>query len=174
MSSEKHNLQNKWTFWFDGFTNKQSQTYGTKILEIGKCETVERFWGIYEAIPKLSNIEVGSDISLFKNDIKPIWEEEEHIGGGRLTIILNNVEIDRCQQYWRDMLLTAIGETFPASFCINGIAFSVRQHNKIAIWLDKNGKDNIQLIAKKFREIVPVEGQIIYQSHDNSLDPIIC
>ena len=98
----EHKLYNEWTYWFDGFSNKSSEKYGTKIVEIGKCESAEEFWGIYDALPKLATMEVGSDISLFKKNIKPLWEDDGNRGGGRLTILLSNVNNENAQQYWRD------------------------------------------------------------------------
>ena len=100
----EHPLYNEWTFWFDSFSNKSSETYGTKIIEIGKCSTAEEFWGIYNAIPTMETMEIGSDISLFRKDIKPIWEDKANQGGGRLQIILTNTTMENCQQYWRDIV----------------------------------------------------------------------
>ena len=98
----EHKLFNEWTFWFDSFSNKNSETYGNKIIEIGKCTSAEEFWGIYDALPKLGSMEVGSDISLFKKNIKPLWEDNGNRGGGRLQILLSNENNENSQNYWRD------------------------------------------------------------------------
>ncbi|EDR28053.1 eukaryotic translation initiation factor 4E-2, putative [Entamoeba dispar SAW760] len=170
----EHKLFSEWTFWFDGFSNKSTETYGSNIVSIGSFKTAEEFWGIYDAIPKLGTMENGSDVSLFKNGIKPIWEDTSNVGGGRIQTILTNTNNELCQQYWRDTILSLIGETIPSAYCINGAAFSVRQHNKIALWLDKSGKEHLNEISKKLRDIIPCDGTIIYYSHDPSVEPIVC
>ena len=62
--------------------------------------------------------------------------------------------------------MTTIGETFPSSSIINGVVFSVRQHNKISLWLSESTQNQRDELIKKMKEIIPVESDVVYQSHD--------
>ncbi|ELP94183.1 eukaryotic translation initiation factor 4E-2, putative [Entamoeba invadens IP1] len=171
----EHQLYSKWVFWFDGFSNKTQGSYGANIVEMGDVTTAETFWGVYDAIPLLSKMENGSDVSLFKKGIKPIWEDDMNVGGGRVQIILIGANWESTQKYWRDVLLTLIGETMPDPEYVNGVAFSVRQHCKISVWVEAKGQSVVKNIAKKLKEIVNIEGAtVMYYPHDSTLEPIIC
>ncbi|KAL7713866.1 Eukaryotic translation initiation factor 4E [Entamoeba marina] len=170
----EHKLLKEWTFWFDGVSNKNSKHYGDQIQKVGSCKTAEEFWGVFDAIPKLDTMEIGSDLSLFKNNVKPLWEDDANANGGKLQMIFADTEPRLCQQYWRDILLTAIGETFPFTECINGVVFSVRQHCRIALWVNKDGKQGIKEISAKFKEIVPIGNVVMFYQHDSNSEPIVC
>lgn len=45
--------------------------------QISKFETVEDFWSLYNHIKPPTEIKMGNDYSLFKNSIRPMWEDEQ-------------------------------------------------------------------------------------------------
>ena len=46
-------------------------------------DTVEDFWSLYNHIEVASKLQIGSDYSLFKKGIKPMWEDPHNKDGGR-------------------------------------------------------------------------------------------
>jgi hypothetical protein len=45
--------------------------------------TVEDFWSHYKHVQPPSRLDLAANYHLFKCDIKPMWEDEQNLGGGR-------------------------------------------------------------------------------------------
>ena len=77
----KHPLQNRWALWL--FKNDKSKTWQKANLQlISKFDTLEGFWALYNHIQLPSNLMSSCEYSLFKDGIKPMWEDEKNKQGG--------------------------------------------------------------------------------------------
>lgn len=47
--------------------------------------TVENFWSHYKHVQPPSRLDLASNYHLFKCNIKPMWEDEQNLGGGRIV-----------------------------------------------------------------------------------------
>ena len=74
-------LQNSWTLWF--FKNDRTRSWEENQRPIITFSTVEDFWGLYNHIELCSRLISGCDYSLFKEGIKPMWEDDQNRRGGR-------------------------------------------------------------------------------------------
>lgn len=83
----KHPLQNQWTLWY--LENDRNKTWEEMLNEITSFDTVEDFWSLYNHIRVASDLKQGNDYSLFKKNIRPMWEDEANKRGGRWVIGLN-------------------------------------------------------------------------------------
>merc|ERR1711884_757869 len=77
----KHPLQNSWTLWF--FKNDKTKQWEENQREIITFTTVEDFWALYNHIELASRLAAGCDYSLFKEGVKPMWEDERFADPGR-------------------------------------------------------------------------------------------
>uniref|UniRef100_A0A8C2CNS7 Eukaryotic translation initiation factor 4E family member 1c n=1 Tax=Cyprinus carpio TaxID=7962 RepID=A0A8C2CNS7_CYPCA len=97
----KHPLQNRWALWY--FKNDKSKSWTENLRLISKFDTVEDFWALYNHIQQPSKIGFGCDYSLFKDGIKPMWEDDRNKLGGRWLMTLNKQQrhndLDR---YWME------------------------------------------------------------------------
>lgn len=69
---------------------------------VSKFATVEDFWSLFTHIKQPSEVRMGSDYSLFKDEIRPMWEDKANKNGGiwRLTLMpRQKQDLDR---YWID------------------------------------------------------------------------
>ena len=73
--------QNTWTLWF--YKNDKSQSWEANQKPVINFDTVEDFWSLYNHIEVASKLQIGSDYSLFKKGIKPMWEDPHNKDGGR-------------------------------------------------------------------------------------------
>lgn len=106
---------------------------------------------MYNHIQPASGLTWGSDYYLFKEGIKPMWEDSNNVNGGRWLVIVDkhkrNMKLD---QYWLELMMAIIGEQFEEYgdhicgavvnvrqkgdkvllklFCFNLIFFSLRLH----------------------------------------------
>lgn len=163
----KHPLQNSWTLWY--YDQEKGKTWEQCQHQITTFDTVEDFWSLYNHIKMPTEIKSGNDYSLFKNNIRPMWEDEQNKNGGRWVISLQKfyrqTELDKL---WLEVILCLIGEAFDFSEDICGAVVNVRMNrHKIAIWTSNNSKQRILSIGKKLRESLglPTELQIQYELH---------
>ncbi|GIY46847.1 eukaryotic translation initiation factor 4E-1A [Caerostris extrusa] len=107
----KHPLQNVWSLWF--YKNDRTKTWEENLTEIASFDTVEDFWALYNHIELVAKLPLGSDYALFKQGIKPMWEDERNKQGGRWLINFQkyhaNPDLNSC---WLEILLCMIGEAF--------------------------------------------------------------
>ena len=67
--------------WF--YKNDKSQSWEANQKPVINFDTVEDFWSLYNHIEVASKLQIGSDYSLFKKGIKPMWEDPHNKDGGR-------------------------------------------------------------------------------------------
>ncbi|XP_042861987.1 eukaryotic translation initiation factor 4E-like isoform X2 [Penaeus japonicus] len=146
----KHPLQNTWTLWF--FKIESNRSWEDCQVEIASFNTVEDFWALYNHIEPASRLKVGCDYSMFKQGIKPMWEDEHNCRGGRWLINLNkqqrSTELDN---FWMEVLLLMIGESFEEhSDEVCGAVVNVRgKGDKIGVWTaDAKKNDSILKIGQ--------------------------
>lgn len=82
----KHPLQHSWTLWY--YENDRNKSWEDNLSEITSFDTVEDFWSLYNHIKLSSEIRVGSDYSLFKQGIRPMWEDDANKRGGKWVMNL--------------------------------------------------------------------------------------
>lgn len=123
----KHPLQNSWTLWY--YDQEKGKTWEQCQHQITTFDTVEDFWSLYNHIKLPTEIKSGNDYSLFKNNIRPMWEDEQNKNGGRWVISLQkfyrHTELDKL---WLEVILCLIGEAFDYSEDICGAVVNVRQN----------------------------------------------
>ncbi|EDV40805.1 uncharacterized protein Dana_GF23736, isoform C [Drosophila ananassae] len=167
----KHPLQNTWTLWY--LENDRSKSWEDMQNEITSFDTVEDFWSLYNHIKPPSEIKVGSDYSLFKKGIRPMWEDAANKQGGRWVITLNKSSKSDLDNLWLDVLLCLIGEAFDHSDQICGAVVNIRgKSNKISIWTANGNNEEAALeIGHKLRDALRLgrQNSLQYQLHKDTM-----
>jgi len=172
----KHPLNNTWTLWY--FENDKKRSWEENQREIISFETVEDFWSLYNHIKLASELRQGSDYSLFKKGIRPMWEDHRNIKGGRWMINLDKKQRETdLDNFWLEILLCMIGEAFDdhgEDVC--GAVVNIRQKgDKIAVWTADASKakcEGVIAIGKKLKERLRIgpKMQIGYQIHKDTME----
>jgi translation initiation factor 4E len=153
-------LENKFSFWYrisDDIiqyqTPKQAldkKIYETQVKKIHEFDTVEEFWGIFQHLRKPDSCKPGIEFMMFKEPIKPMWEDEYNKNGGKISIKLRK---DYTTIIWEEMIFALIGGILPKEMKeeINGIVVTSRKEfNTLQIWFktfeEKINKDLEQCI----------------------------
>lgn len=136
----KHPLHNTWTLWY--LENDRHKTWEDMQNKITAFETVEDFWSLYNHIRVASDIGAGNDYSLFKRNIRPMWEDETNKRGGRWLIVLQRNHRRIVDVLWLDIVLCLIGEAFDDSEDICGAVVNIRPRGdkigkETGIWAEK-------------------------------------
>jgi translation initiation factor 4E len=75
----KHPLQHSWTLWY--FEPDRSKTWEDNQNQVSTFNTVEDFWSLFTHIKQPSEVKLGSDYSLFKENVRPMWEDKANKNG---------------------------------------------------------------------------------------------
>ena len=142
-SAGDHPLRSTWTLFYRPPTNKYSD-YEKSTIKLASLSTVESFWTIYSHLKRPSLLPSVSDYHIFKEGIRPVWEDEANKRGGKWIIRLKKGVADR---YWEDLLFIIIGDQFlEAGEEVCGAVLSVRSgEDVLSIWTKNNGGRNIKI-----------------------------
>ncbi|KAJ8731757.1 hypothetical protein PYW07_015619 [Mythimna separata] len=166
----KHPLQNTWSLWF--YDNDRNKTWEENLIELTTFDTVEDFWRLYHHIKLPSELRQGHDYAVFKQGIRPMWEDDANKMGGRWLISLEkkqrNSDLDR---FWLDVVLLLIGENFDHSEEICGAVVNVRAKlDKIGVWTADTSKQHANIeIGRKIKEQLGIHGKIGFQVHRDTM-----
>ncbi len=84
---------------------------------------VEQFWSYYAHMTRPHDLNGHADIHLFKDGIRPLWEDEANKNGGKWIVRLRKGLANRC---WENLVLAILGEQFMVGEEICGAVVSYR------------------------------------------------
>ncbi|KAG7188282.1 hypothetical protein KM043_007946 [Ampulex compressa] len=169
----KHPLQNTWTLWY--YELDRNRLWEESQREISSFDTVEDFWSLYNHIKSASELRQGCDYSMFKQGIRPMWEDDANKSGGRWLINLEkkqrNTDLD---YFWLEIILCMIGEAFNEySDDVCGAVVNIRpKGDKIGVWTaNANSVESVMEIGRKLKEKLRITSkvQIGYQVHKDTM-----
>jgi len=151
-----------------GAGNASGEDYEKAIKKIATFHTVEEFWRVYGHICRPNEVPHSTDFHMFREGIKPVWEDPSNKRGGKLVV---KVRKGLGARYWESLLLAVIGEQFgDLANEVCGVVISVR-HNEDVLSLWTRNSDNTEAVQKmkeilkrslKLPSFVPIE----YKRHD--------
>lgn len=170
-SEPHHPLQSEWTLWY--LETDRTKTWEEMLHEVSSFDTVENFWSLIKHIKTPSEIKMGSDFCLFKKGIRPMWEDEANVKGGRWVITLNKSNKTDLDKFWLDTMLILIGESCDYAHELCGAVVNIRlKNNKISIWTANGSNEAAALeIGGKLRDGLRMESAYVlqYQLHKDTM-----
>lgn len=156
---KKTPLHRPYTFWFSFYKqslkgNKKEFKYEDNINKICTFSSIEDFWGFYQHMIRPEQLPIGCDFFLFQESIKPMWEDENNVGGGRFIL---KVKKQYGNKFWEDLLLGFIGEQIEYNDLICGLNASVKDKEVVlSMWLKKMEENDHRReeIKKKMRKLL--------------------
>lgn len=80
-------------------------------------------------------MKIGSYIYLFKQKVKPVWEDDLNKNGGAFVLRFEKAKINRL---WQDILLGFISSKVEIQEHLNGVRIKVKKDfAEIDFWFDK-------------------------------------
>ncbi|KAI8033863.1 hypothetical protein M5D96_013387 [Drosophila gunungcola] len=162
-----HPLNNCWTLWY--LENDRTKSWEDMLHKVTSFDTVENFWSLVTHIKTPSELKLGSDYCLFKKGIRPMWEDEANVRGGRWVISVTKNAKNDLDNFWMDTMLCLIGEACDNSDELCGAVVNIRSKtNKISIWTADGEKEPAVLeIGSKLRESLHMDKAYVlqYQLH---------
>ncbi|BFZ06565.1 hypothetical protein BsWGS_09604 [Bradybaena similaris] len=166
----EHPLQYNYALWF----SRKSQTnktvrYDQNLKFIASFASVEQFWNIYSYIVRPGDMSGHVDYHLFKEGIRPMWEDEANKHGGKWVIRLKKGLASRC---WENLILAMLGEQFMVGEEICGAVISIRfQDDILSLWNRSNDPSIISRIRDTLQRVLNLPPNTImdYKAHTDSM-----
>lgn len=139
-----HHLKHNWNIFYRPPTTSRDKDYEKSIIKVASVGTIESFWTVYAHLKRPSSLPTVSDYHIFKDGIRPAWEDEANKKGGKWIVRLKKGVADR---YWEELLLAIIGDQFmEASDEVCGAVLSVRGgEDVLSVWTKIDGGRNIKI-----------------------------
>ncbi|CAJ0562407.1 unnamed protein product, partial [Mesorhabditis spiculigera] len=142
-----HPLTYRWVFYHMMFDRERS--WEECLMPVATFDTVEDFWRIYNHIQKPSSLHPGSDYYIFKEGIRPMWEDPRNINGGRWLLNVEQGSEKECNVdfYWLETLMLMLGEQFESyGSYVCGAVVNVRSKgDKVSLWTFDAMRDDANL-----------------------------
>ncbi|GAO51316.1 hypothetical protein G7K_5420-t1 [Saitoella complicata NRRL Y-17804] len=171
----KHPLMNHWSLWFTKPpTPGQKDAWAHNLKEVISFDSVEEFWGVWNNIPKPSELAVKSDYHLFKAGVRPEWEDQQNKIGGKWAYQFKDKRAVPIDELWLHSMLAAIGETVEKDDDkeIMGVVLNCRKgFYRISLWTRTcQNKATLVDIGKKFKQVLGLSEKDIleFNSHADS------
>ena len=164
-----HPLFTNFTFWFrinetstlNPYKNSINFIdYENQVKKLSTFSTIEDFWKIFQHLKKPDELNIGIEIDLFKNEIKPVWEEEVNKNGGKIALKLNK---NFTSIIWEELIFAFIGGNFPDNIKneINGILISSKKEfNVLQIWFREYNFKIIKEIQYFIKNLLQIPKEI--------------
>ncbi|ESO05991.1 hypothetical protein HELRODRAFT_64314, partial [Helobdella robusta] len=168
----EHPLQYTYTLWFSKRTpgKMSSQSYDQNLKKIGSFVSVEQFWRYYSHMIRPGDLTGHSVYHLFKEGIRPMWEDNANCNGGKWMIRLKKGLASRC---WENLILAMLGEQFVVGDELCGAVISIRfQEDILSLW-NKTATDQttIARIRDTLKRVLnlPTSAVMEYKTHNESI-----
>ncbi|KAK3694865.1 eukaryotic translation initiation factor 4E [Podospora appendiculata] len=139
----KHPLSNRWTLWFTKPASGKGDNWNDLLKEVITFESVEEFWGVYNNITPVSELALKSDYHLFKEGVRPEWEDPQNKHGGKWSYQFKEKRAINIDELWLHTMLAAIGETLEDEEDgeVMGVVVNVRKaFFRVGVWTRTIGK----------------------------------
>lgn len=169
----KHPLQDPWTLYYDmqrHHGNSSKDQYEATLKCVGHFTTLESFFDTFATLHRPSRLEKNANYHLFKQGIKPMWEDPANAQGGRWVITLRDrgqsagshaaheALVDRT---WMWLVLALIGDTLEDNDLVTGAVCSLRSKgDRITLWTRrKEPIDELNSLATRVLRLLELEDQ---------------
>ena len=184
----EHPLTDSWTFWYvyslsHNERKKKGKNYWKRdynLNDVYTFATLEDFWRMFNNIYSVKNVIANTDYCLFKAGIKPEWEDDRNMEGGKwvVTLPIEDDMENECEYAWLQIILMMIGANVDKELyeIINGAIFSIRdKHHRISVWLSDNFSSTEPTLLKKIGTTIrtitklPMDYTLQYQVHKKAI-----
>eukprot|EP00245_Coleochaete_scutata_P007312 TRINITY_DN22514_c0_g1_i1.p1 TRINITY_DN22514_c0_g1~~TRINITY_DN22514_c0_g1_i1.p1 ORF type:complete len:232 (-),score=37.84 TRINITY_DN22514_c0_g1_i1:211-906(-) len=165
-------LQHRFVIWYTRRVPGQRAmtSYEDSVKKFAEFSTVEAFWGCYCHIIRPSNLPNPTDLHIFKEGIRPLWEDAANRNGGKWIVRIKKLVSGR---YWEELVMALVGDLLEMGDSVCGIVLSVRFGDDILSVWNKTASDSAAVMALKDaikRHLnLPPNYVMEYKPHDAAL-----
>ncbi|MCQ2820675.1 MAG: eukaryotic translation initiation factor EIF4E family protein [archaeon] len=162
---QKNTFRDSFSLWYHAFSDdnqpkkgQKSSDYEEALKKIFTFSDVKSFWNIYQHLTKPSDLQNGIEYEIFKKDIKPIWEDESNVKGGKFSLLISK---DYASLFWEEMALAFCGGVIPFYDSITGICMSSKKTYDVAqIWFDHYDRNVCSEMREELKKFFMIPHQV--------------
>ncbi|OQR80012.1 eukaryotic translation initiation factor 4E isoform 1 [Tropilaelaps mercedesae] len=142
-------LEFSWTFW----VTDTSKDWNEAIERIFDFSTAQDFWRLFNFLVPPS-VRCKLSYNLFKQGIRPEWEDPANASGGRWGIV-SPLSGKNADTVWMELCMLCVGgfELDSLSSYINGIYLTwKRDLSRISIWLNTTERDVVMCVGETIQK----------------------
>ncbi|ODN97342.1 translation initiation factor 4E [Cryptococcus wingfieldii CBS 7118] len=169
---KEHPLQHAWTLYYDSKTYKPDPStlpqkqgdiladYEMTLLTVGKFETIEGFARHFNNIRLPSQLSPSSNYHMFKNGIRPMWEDPANANGGKWVVLFRSSP-GTMDFAWANLTMALVGEMLDPEDQVCGIVASARPKiDRIQLWTrGRTDQEGLNKLGKRIVEVMALEGR---------------
>jgi len=154
----KHPLEYPWTLWYQAdnhyLRNMRSQDWANCLHHGATFDTIEDFWGIYNITMPPSTLPPNCAYNVFRNGIKPEWEDPQNRMGGRWTV-QESIMYTNVDRIWKEVLLCLIGNIIlgPYSDAVAGVVLQAKREGsfKLHVWMLTTHENHVTNVSERLQ-----------------------
>lgn len=158
-------LTNRFSIYYrlneEGLSRDMKATeFANQVKLIQSFDSLKSFWNIFQHLRKPDNCKIGTELFIFINDIKPLWEDPSNKDGGKTSVRLTK---SYSSIIWEELTLAFIGQIFPSNIYsdITGIVISIRKEsNVLQLWFKDYDNKKAKLIENTLRDLIMVPDNV--------------
>lgn len=130
--------------------------FADQVKLICSFDTIRDFWEIFQHIRKPDTCRPGTELFLFAQEIKPLWEDPNNTNGGKVSIRLRK---NFSSIIWEEIIFAFIGDIFPESVAkeVTGLVISIRKEcNVLQVWFKNYSIDKASILEQSVKEILMI------------------
>ena len=140
-------LTERLQFWYQHYLRGEGE-FEDSLKPVAVIENVEQFWAFYQHFKRPTDLPVGSYIYLFKENVKPVWEDEHNENGGAFIL---RFEKSKCNRLWEDILLGYVSASAEILAEVNGVRLKVKKDfAEVDFWVANLDDEEIVENARKW------------------------
>ncbi|SPO45239.1 related to CDC33 - translation initiation factor eIF4E [Moesziomyces antarcticus] len=193
VSATKYPLQHEWTLFFDSRAGGpptpgvgpeavppttpvlSTSSWEASLRTIGTYAAVETMLGCFSKLHRPSQLERHTSYHLFKDGIKPMWEDARNANGGKWTITFRQRNPALVDRTWLWLVLGLIGEELDGDDEACGAVCSVKPRgDRIALWMrDRSDTEKVNRMGRKLVALLEIgkePGMLVEFSAHSSRD----
>lgn len=115
--ASRHPLRNPWALWFcpningevaKKYNNSYEDATAKETKKIDTFNTVEEMWGVIQAMPNTTRLNLNDTVMYFRDTVTPFWEDPVFKTGGRFIFKLDIAQ--SADEFVVHLLLHILGE----------------------------------------------------------------
>eukprot|EP00820_Chromera_velia_P008307 Cvel_20406.t1-p1 / transcript=Cvel_20406.t1 / gene=Cvel_20406 / organism=Chromera_velia_CCMP2878 / gene_product=Eukaryotic translation initiation factor 4E type 2, putative / transcript_product=Eukaryotic translation initiation factor 4E type 2, putative / location=Cvel_scaffold1828:129-1882(-) / protein_length=216 / sequence_SO=supercontig / SO=protein_coding / is_pseudo=false len=126
-SIKQHRLKHAWTLWYtkpsEGTLARDMRSYSEQVKPLMTFRTVEEFWALYSHVIRPNKMQPSTDYHLFRDGIRPLWEDRENKKGGKVFFRTPKIHTNRT---WENLMVATIGEQLEPAEEICGVVVGIK------------------------------------------------
>lgn len=126
-------LSHKFTFWLQEIDTVKYEQYSERLKAVASVSDIKEFWEIFQFLKKTSEVN-NCDMYLFKDGVKPEWEDVNNAGGGCFKI---KIDKKKSNKLWESAIFSMISPKNSHAYIINGTRIKIREKfDEIEFWMN--------------------------------------